>query len=79
MSKENLNRVSDNISDTVLEFVKDRGTYPFLMDDLTRFVNRKHCVAPDSPGRILRDLRRKGAVKYRVVSRRDSLYVFEGT
>ena len=33
-------------------------------------------IAPDSPGRILRELRLDGLLNYEVINRRDSLYQF---
>ena len=47
------------------------------MADLNAHVNtRVGLVAPDSPGRILRDLRKKQRLDYLVVSRKSSLYEF---
>lgn len=46
------------------------------MDELRRYVGREleEAIAPDSPGRILRQLRQQGVLNYAVVSRRQSLY-----
>ena len=67
-------RVSSRIGRLILEFCNQVDT--FHMEDLNRFVKR--CagfpVAPDSPGRILRELRRYGFVHVELISRRGSLY-----
>jgi hypothetical protein len=44
------------------------------MAELAEFVASAVQVAPDSPGRILRQLRRAGRVDYRIVNRAQSLY-----
>jgi len=47
----------------------------FTMVALTREVASKvPSLAPDSPGRIMRLLRREGKINYKVVSRAQSLY-----
>jgi hypothetical protein len=71
-----LERVGDRIAGVVLQFcgVHDQ----FHLQQLEDFVaERIDHVTPGSAGRILRDLRRRGDVDYRVVSRRDSLYAIE--
>jgi hypothetical protein len=78
----NLARVEASIAGHVLEFCrgllgKSRALSQdatFHMDELTSWVARKGCAAPDSAGRILRLLRQKGLVNYEVVSRSKSLY-----
>ena len=73
-----LARVSDAISDTILEF--ERCLAPrrtFQVEELRRFVtDRFPTIAPDSPGRILRAMRTKGLLDYRILNRRASLYQF---
>jgi hypothetical protein len=72
-----LQRVADDIASTILEFAKDRIARHrpvFHMEDLRSFVKRKTTIAPDSPGRVLRMLRQKGALDYKVVSRAKSEY-----
>lgn len=77
---DNLGRVSDRIAGLVYEFCRSRFAAPrvelrqFHMEDLTTYVSADVQVAPDSPGRILRMLRKTGRVGYRVVNRRESLY-----
>jgi hypothetical protein len=68
-----LTRVAARIGAAVLEFCG--RTSQFHMADLAAFVEgRIGSVAPDSAGRILRQLRRAGTVNYRVVDRSASLY-----
>ena len=70
---ENLQRVSLRISAAIVAFI---GTgRSFHADELRRHVTAQvGAVAPGSADRILRDLRQKGIVDYRVVSRHQSLY-----
>ncbi|KKK51240.1 hypothetical protein LCGC14_3116930 [marine sediment metagenome] len=46
------------------------------MEELRSYVGRNlvGCIAPDSPGRILRQLRQQRRLNYDVISRRESLY-----
>lgn len=70
---DDLRRVTNRIGDSVLTFCAK--AHRFRMGDLTEWVRRTVGeVAPDSPGRILRDLKRRGLVNYRLVSRSESLY-----
>jgi len=48
----------------------------FHMEDLRKFVEQGvgGKIAPDSPGRILRQLRQEGELNYEVLSRHESLY-----
>ena len=75
---EQLDRVTDRIAPHIIEFWErrlDSEEREFHMDELLTHVSRNvTAVAPDSPGRILRDLRRSGIVNYEVVNRRQSLY-----
>ncbi len=69
----NLRRVSWRIAQLVYAFCQLHNE--FHMADLVRFVLvSEPDTAPDSPSRILRDLRRKGLISYEVVSRSASLY-----
>ena len=67
-------RVRSRIGSLIMEFCGQVDT--FHMEDLNRFVKRYagFPVAPDSPGRILRELRRYGFVRVELISRRGSLY-----
>lgn len=49
----------------------------FHMAELTEYVRRLVPTAPDSAGRILRDMRQAGELNYSVVDRRKSLYQIE--
>jgi len=75
--QRNLDRVATRIEPLIMAFARDRMNVSrpkFHMVELTNFVSRHHVVAPDSAGRILRHLRKTGALHYGVVSRADSLY-----
>ncbi len=77
----NLDRVSGNIARIVADFCRGRlddGRAEFRMVDLTTFVNARSTIAPDSAGRILRDLRRQKVIDYTVVNRAQSLYRVTG-
>lgn len=75
-----LARVNSRIAKSVLEFCRGTLLDPtsasgqFRMEQLTEWVRWDAGIAPDSPGRILRDLRQKGLIDYEVVNRRASLY-----
>jgi hypothetical protein len=73
-----LGRVRTAIVDSIIDFAIDRGTgNSFHMEELRDFVRAEHSnIAPDSPGRILRDLRQDNVLNYRVISRSQSLYEF---
>jgi hypothetical protein len=77
--QENLERVIVSIGPVVLAFCRQilgEGRPQFNMRELTSYVRR--CVgeiAPDSPGRILRELRQKNQLNYKLVSRHASLYL----
>jgi hypothetical protein len=73
----NLRRVADAIGASVVAFVEARlrlGVPEFTMTDLHQYVAAHHTTAPDSAGRILRDLKQRGRVNYVLVSRRQSRY-----
>jgi hypothetical protein len=77
----NLARVSNNIADIVTNFCRERlagAREEFHMVDLTTYVNDRSTIAPDSAGRILRDLRRHRIIDYTVVNRAQSLYKITG-
>ncbi|MCB7130325.1 MAG: hypothetical protein J3T61_12400 [Candidatus Brocadiales bacterium] len=67
-------RVRSRIGSLILEFCRQNKT--FFMEELRSYVGRNlvGCIAPDSPGRILRQLRQQGELNYKVVLRRQSLY-----
>jgi hypothetical protein len=76
--QQNLRRVRKTIEAAVLAFCAEvlaTSTPPtFFLGDLTRYVMRRHPIAPDSASRILRTLRQAKRVDYVVVSRAKSLY-----
>lgn len=73
---ENLTRVRDSIAPHIINFIKERSGREFHGADLQQYV-AEHVngfVAPGSPDRILRDLRKRGVVSYELLSRSQSLY-----
>lgn len=77
-----LARVSARIGTAIIWFCRgimatqDRT---FRMQDMLSAVTAIcGVVAPDSPSRVLRDLKAKGAITYRVLNRAQSLYQIEG-
>lgn len=71
-----IERVENNIGETVLDFLWIVGTgNTFTMAQLTKHVTAKHPnIAPDSPGRILRNLADKEKRVEYTVERSKSLY-----
>lgn len=70
-----LERVSERISEAIKDFCRRHVGQTFHADELRQHV--RSCVgevAPDSAGRVLRDLRQRGAIAYQVVNRAKSLY-----
>lgn len=72
-------RVGGRIGGIIIEFFQSHGKgKQFHAADLIEFVNdfsaAGEYIAPDSPGRIMRDLRRDGRINYRVINRAQSLY-----
>lgn len=70
----NLTRVYDNIADVIMDFCRTHVGQTFTSARLRAFVTSRMPVAPASPDRILRELRKRGEVSYVVVSRAQSLY-----
>jgi hypothetical protein len=71
--QENLERVSSRIERAILGFCREHRE--FHADDLRRAViTATGIAAPASADRILRLLRQRGKLDYRVVNRRESLY-----
>jgi hypothetical protein len=70
-------RVYGRIAPLILEFWGNKGGREFHVEELRQYVlTRVPLIAPDSPGRILRELRLQGALDYIVTNRRQSLYRF---
>ena len=69
-------RVVSRIGKLIVIFCQ-RQPGPFHMDELRRFVEHElgGKIAPDSPGRILRQLRQQRRLNYTVICRRKSLYL----
>lgn len=55
-------------------FHRRRSGERFYLNDLVGSVRMWRYVAPGSPERVMRDLRQKKVIDYRLVSRRYSLY-----
>jgi len=73
-----LERVSARIAAVLIQFCRTRQGKMFHADDLRQYVMRNvGCIAPGSADRILRHLRQRGVIDYRVISRSDSLYLVE--
>src|SRR5262245_47580058 len=72
--QENLDRVSARIGRAILDFC--RAHKRFYAEELRSYVIRvtPGKVAPGSADRVLRDLRQRHVLNYRVLSRRESLY-----
>lgn len=76
-------RVYSRIAPVILEFSElhaTKGRRDFHVEDLRKFVRARVPgeIAPDSPGRILRELRQVGRLDYIIVNRRQSHYRFCG-
>lgn len=73
--ENNLERVVDNIGIVILRFCAEREGIEFHAAELREHVvARLPSTAPDSPSRVLREMRLKGLVDYVLVSRAQSLY-----
>jgi len=73
---ENIIRVRDSIAPHIIQFIREHNGKEFHGADLQQYVasHVNGFVAPGSPDRILRDLRKRGIVDYELVSRSQSLY-----
>lgn len=73
---EHLERVSSRIGAAVVAFLRGLpAPGRFRADDLRKAVMLEAGLsAPASADRVLRDLRKRGVVSYRVLSRKESLY-----
>ncbi len=74
--RENIARVHHKIAPAILDYFQAHGVgYEFHVDSLRRWIAARYPgIAPDSAGRIMRDLRQSGVLDYEVVNRRQSLY-----
>jgi hypothetical protein len=75
---ENLDRVAARIGSAIVLFYHrqlEAGQREFHVEELRRFVLAEvGIIAPASPDRIMRFLRRKKLIHYTVINRRKSLY-----
>lgn len=71
---EQLDRVSARIGHLVRAFVLAQ-TGIWTSSELRAYVAERTSTAPASADRVLRDLRQRGIIDYRVVSRAESTYV----
>ena len=70
-------RVYDKIAPMIMEFSRLYAGQQFHVEELRAYVRDViPDIAPDSPGRILRQLRQEGRFDYVVINRRQSLYQF---
>ena len=77
---EERDRVYGRIAPVILMFARDHAGQMFHVEQLRRYCLAHECnIAPDSPGRILRELRLEGKLDYVVLNRRKSLYQFRTT
>lgn len=73
--EQELLRVEGAIANLVQQFFDGLEVgKQFCMSDLTRFVQDYHQCAPDSPGRVARQMKKTGQVQYEVVCRAHSKY-----
>ena len=73
--QQNITRVRLRIAGYIRDFCKNLNGVHFQMKDLLAYVRVfDPQTAPDSPSRILRDMRTRGELDYEIVSRRGSLY-----
>lgn len=75
MQAVHLERVTSRIGAAVLDFFNERLGRTFFAGDLCNYVWREiGPCAPDSPGRVMRQLRLDGRIDYEVVNRAQALY-----
>jgi len=64
------------VASTVVRFFRSRIGKSFRANDLLRYCLVLHPeIAPDSPTRIMRDLRGAGMIDYTILSRQESRYL----
>jgi len=72
-------RVYGILAPLIMAFHVHNAGKQFHIEDLRRYVLEfapSGAIAPDSPGRILREMRLEGKLNYVVLNRRQSLYQF---
>jgi hypothetical protein len=76
--KEERRRVYSRIGPLIMAYARDHVGRAFHAEDLRQYVlELAPEIAPDSPGRILRELRLNGQLDYVVINRRQSLYLLK--
>lgn len=75
-AKENLKRVRSRLEVAILDFFRSLDRYgEFHAEELLHFIGERGITcAPDSPGRIMRLLKKEHEIDYTLVSRKGSLY-----
>ena len=74
---EELARVYKQIAGSIRRFAEAHPQSTFHVEELRQYVLDEYpTIAPDSPGRILRQMRQDGVLNYVVINRRQSLYQF---
>lgn len=72
---EELERVGEFLAAAILDWFNAHGSgHTFHLGEFTRDILMLKICAPDSPRRVMADLRKKGLLNYAVISRKDSLY-----
>ena len=75
--EQQLERVSGNIAPHILEFRRIMTDSIWNATALHTFVRERRAgTAPASADRVLRDLRKRGHLNYKIINRRKSLYQF---
>lgn len=68
-------RVRKRLEPVIEQFFADKGPgAQFHMSELNKYVSSREACAPESPGRIMRALSRKGRIAYELIDRARSLY-----
>ncbi len=66
---------SEDVESAIRSFFYEFHTDMFHMEELRDFViHEVGKLAPDTPGRVMRGMRQRGAINYEVLSRSESLY-----
>lgn len=76
--REERARLISRLEPTIMAFKEACRSSTFHAEDLRDYViqTTNYYVAPDSPGRALRELRQLGRLNYVVINNRQSLYQF---
>jgi hypothetical protein len=74
--QQHMDRIGERQCKWIHHYADTVGNDDWHMQDMTDYVLARVKSAPDSPGRMLRDMRRRGELNYECVSRAKSLYRF---